>query len=224
MSSEHDDSQNQSTAGIDHDIMDEAFSLTSSSPLVEEQEEADQGPLPASTSGRKKNMNTSSKHLRKYLIRKWTENQGSKDQVCLYKCSDRTPDQYGLLGTIEEVGPSSLSEKFSNGLRDTCTDYAKFFDQVTSVNYARVSDFTQLEQYEAHYQDAFAIRAKLFDPDAFAIDARLFDQDAFAIRAKIFDSDAFSIDAKLLDHDDFTICTKLFDPGVFVIISERDID
>ncbi|KAL2509022.1 hypothetical protein Fot_32669 [Forsythia ovata] len=96
--------------------------------------------------------------------------------------------------------------------------------EVTSVNYARVSDFTQLEQYEAHYQDAFAIRAKLFDPDAFAIDARLFDQDAFAIHAKIFDSDAFSIDAKLLDHDDFTRCTKLFDPGVFVIISERDID
>ncbi|KAL2548213.1 hypothetical protein Fot_09743 [Forsythia ovata] len=46
------------------------------------------------------------------------------------------------------VGPSSLSEKFSNGtstmdidgLRDICTNYARSFDQVAFEDYARLFD------------------------------------------------------------------------------------
>ncbi|KAL2545160.1 hypothetical protein Fot_14393 [Forsythia ovata] len=51
----------------------------------------------------------------KYLVKEMTENQCSEDQECLYMCPNRTSDQCGILDIVEEVGRSSLSEKFSNG-------------------------------------------------------------------------------------------------------------
>ncbi|KAL2455376.1 hypothetical protein Fot_55442 [Forsythia ovata] len=53
----------------------------------------------------------------KYLVKEGTENQSSEDQVCSYKFPI-VPHQWDVLDTVEEVGPNSLSDKFSN---DTST-------------------------------------------------------------------------------------------------------
>ncbi|KAL2455857.1 hypothetical protein Adt_17755 [Abeliophyllum distichum] len=47
MSSEHDDSHNQSDPGTNPEVMDKALSLLSSSPSIEEQKDVDQGPTVA---------------------------------------------------------------------------------------------------------------------------------------------------------------------------------
>ncbi|KAL2538229.1 Glutamine amidotransferase type-2 domain-containing protein [Forsythia ovata] len=44
-----------------------------------------------------------------------TKNQGSDDQVGLYKCPDCTSDQWNVLNIVERVRPSNLGGKFSNG-------------------------------------------------------------------------------------------------------------
>ncbi|KAL2538377.1 hypothetical protein Fot_19768 [Forsythia ovata] len=85
-------------------------------------------------------------------------------QVCPYNCSDRTSDQCGALGTVEEVGPSSFSEKFSN---------------------VRPS---RLRRYFHKLCEAFWLSLKytvrLYDQDAFARYTKLFDQHAFIRYAK----------------------------------------
>ncbi|KAL2529611.1 hypothetical protein Fot_22212 [Forsythia ovata] len=63
----------------------------------------------------------------KCLIREGTKNQGSDDQVGSYKCPDCTSDQWYVLNTVKRVGPSSLSEKFSNGTSTMDID-DKYFD------------------------------------------------------------------------------------------------
>ncbi|KAL2559068.1 hypothetical protein Fot_03807 [Forsythia ovata] len=64
----------------------------------------------------------------KYVVKEWIENQCLDDQLCPYKCPSRTSDQCGTSDTIEKVGLSSLSEKFSNGTSTIDIDYKCFDD------------------------------------------------------------------------------------------------
>ncbi|KAL2508057.1 hypothetical protein Fot_31704 [Forsythia ovata] len=57
-----------------------------------------------------------------------TGNQGSDDQVCSYECPNCAPDQWNVLNTMERVGPSRLSEKFSNGTSTMDIDDEHFDD------------------------------------------------------------------------------------------------
>ncbi|KAL2526294.1 hypothetical protein Adt_11348 [Abeliophyllum distichum] len=63
----------------------------------------------------------------KYLVKNRTKNRCSNDQVRPYKCLSRASDELGTLDVMEEVWPSSLSMKFSNGtsivdINDRCSD------------------------------------------------------------------------------------------------------
>ncbi|KAL2544897.1 hypothetical protein Fot_14130 [Forsythia ovata] len=51
----------------------------------------------------------------KYLVKDRTKNLCLNDQVCPNKCHSRALDLWGVLNAMEELGPSSLSKKFSNG-------------------------------------------------------------------------------------------------------------
>ncbi|KAL2514798.1 hypothetical protein Fot_28769 [Forsythia ovata] len=112
----------------------------------------------------------------KYLVKESTENQCLDDQVCPYKCPNRTSDQWDVLDIVEEL------RRYS---REPCEAF------LLPLRYSvRLFD-----------QDVFARYAKIFDQDAFAIGARLLDQDTFISYAKLFDQDAFIVDTRLLDRE-----------------------
>ncbi|KAL2506092.1 hypothetical protein Adt_21713 [Abeliophyllum distichum] len=50
----------------------------------------------------------------KYLVKDEAKSHCLNDQVCPYKCPKRASNLWSALDAIEGVGPSSLSEKFSN--------------------------------------------------------------------------------------------------------------
>ncbi|KAL2531762.1 hypothetical protein Adt_05113 [Abeliophyllum distichum] len=66
--------------------------------------------------------------LLKFLIKDGIKNQCSNDQVFPFKCLIFTSYQWGTLDTIEEVGPSSLCKKFSNGTSTIDIDNRCFDD------------------------------------------------------------------------------------------------
>ncbi|KAL2456975.1 hypothetical protein Fot_56566 [Forsythia ovata] len=53
--------------------------------------------------------------LLKFLLRVEVNDICVDDEACLHKHSRHAPDLMGTLDAMEEVGPSSLSKKFSNG-------------------------------------------------------------------------------------------------------------
>ncbi|KAL2519879.1 DNA-directed RNA polymerase IV and V subunit 2-like [Forsythia ovata] len=61
-------------------------------------------------------------------MREGIESQGSEDQVRSYKCPNCTPNQWNMLNTVERIGPSSLSEKFSNGTFTMNVNDRHFYD------------------------------------------------------------------------------------------------
>ncbi|KAL2474539.1 hypothetical protein Adt_35275 [Abeliophyllum distichum] len=60
------------------------------------------------------------------------KSQCSSDQVCSYKCTSCTPDQWRTEDTIKRGGPSSLNKKFSNGTSIMDIDDRYFDDPITN--------------------------------------------------------------------------------------------
>ncbi|KAL2475618.1 hypothetical protein Adt_36354 [Abeliophyllum distichum] len=73
----------------------------------------------------------------KFLVKDGIKSQRSDNQVHLYNCSGCTSNQWRTVDTIEGIGPSNLSEKFSNGtstidIDDGCFDDPNSSDEADS--------------------------------------------------------------------------------------------
>ncbi|KAL2505654.1 hypothetical protein Adt_21275 [Abeliophyllum distichum] len=108
----------------------------------------------------------------KFLIKDEIKNQCSNDQVCPYKCLSCTSDQWETVDIVEGGGPSSLSEKFSNGtsimdIEDVCFDDHDSDDEAES--------YLPKKPCEALCLCSFRNHTRLSDYEAFAFDAKLSD-------------------------------------------------